>query len=153
MLISDLADQLSELIYDAQHEHCEDECTGGGRLWYRRVADRLTDPVGPLAEIANEREMQDAKWGEQNHPDGTGHAIDEHTAVYARQTCQDAFKDGRGTWRHILDEETAEAYAEKDPAKLRTELMQVAAVAVAWIEAIDRRSLDARPNVEGGAVP
>lgn len=29
--------------------------------------------------------------------------------------------------------------AEKDPVNLRAELIQVAAVAVAWVEAIDRR--------------
>ena len=33
-----------------------------------------------------------------------------------------------------------EAFAESDPDKLRTELIQVAAVAVAWIESIDRNS-------------
>jgi hypothetical protein len=43
-------------------------------------------------------------------------------------------------WVDILEEEVAEAAAESDPAKLRAELVQVAAVAVAWIEAIDRRA-------------
>lgn len=43
-------------------------------------------------------------------------------------------------WRHILDEEVAEALAETDPERLRAELVQVAAVAVQWIEALDRRA-------------
>ena len=36
---------------------------------------------------------------------------------------------------------TTKALAEVEPAKLREELIQVAAVAVAWIEAIDRREV------------
>lgn len=49
------------------------------------------------------------------------------------------FKAGRGTWRDILAEEFNEALAESDPDRLRAELVQVAAVAVNWVEAIDRR--------------
>ena len=45
---------------------------------------------------------------------------------------------GQCTWLHILREEVFEAFAEDDPAKLRAELIQVAAVAVQWVEAIDR---------------
>lgn len=40
----------------------------------------------------------------------------------------------------MLLEEVAEAFAESDDARLRAELVQVAAVAQAWIESIDRRS-------------
>jgi hypothetical protein len=103
-----------------------------------------------LAAVAAERARQDAQWGEQNHPDGTGartaswgalvHA--ETAATDARLRCQRAAKVGDLTWRHILNEEVAEAFAEGDPAKLRAELVQVAAVAAAWIEAIDRRAAD-----------
>lgn len=72
-------------------------------------------------------------------------------AACARRDCASAFRVGKGTWRHILQEEVAEAFAELDPAPLREELIQVAAVAVAWIEAIDRRG-----DIEltaGGEVP
>jgi len=50
------------------------------------------------------------------------------------------------TWEMILLEEVWEALAETDPVKLRAELIQVAAVAVAWVEDIDSRheALDAR---------
>lgn len=92
-----------------------------------------------LAEIARERSAQDAKWGEQNHPDGTGYPGMKADAELARKECQRQFAEGTGTWLDILSEEVAEAYAERDPAKLRAELLQIAAVAVAWIEAIDRR--------------
>jgi hypothetical protein len=91
-------------------------------------------------EVRAERERQDAKWGEQNHPDGTSdNPMNREIAAISKQDCDEAFADDRGTWSHILDEEVAEAFAESDPQKLRTELLQVAAVAVAWVEAIDRR--------------
>ncbi|MEV5953753.1 hypothetical protein AB0M11_08240 [Streptomyces sp. NPDC051987] len=97
-----------------------------------------TDRV--LSEVLAERIRQDQKWGEQNHNDGTGNKSQQHDADRARRWCQDAFGSGYGTWSMILAEEVAEANAERDPAKLRAELIQVAAVAVAWIEAIDRRA-------------
>lgn len=96
--------------------------------------------VDVLNAIGRERNAQDAKWGEQNHPDGTGQGWHSQAASAARKACDLAFRSGRGTWRHILLEEYAEAMAESDPAKLREELIQVAAVAAAWVEAIDRRS-------------
>lgn len=105
----------------------------------------LTPTSVVLAEIADERDRQDAKWGPQDHRDGTaknGH-IDSEMAAMARRICQGAAEFGGATWRMILDEEVREAFAENDPAKLRAELVQVAAVAVAWIEAIDRRQVDA----------
>lgn len=95
-----------------------------------------------LDEVAAERLAQDAKWGEQNHPDGTGA---EHVPLSAvirdqvRTRCDAEHRAGRGTWEMILAEEFWEAVAEVDPAKLRAELIQVAAVTVAWVEAIDRR--------------
>lgn len=97
-----------------------------------------TDRV--LSEVLAERARQDAKWGEQNHPDGTGHYPETINADVARMARQGAAEGGYLDWLHILREETAEAFAESAPAKLRTELVQVAAVAVAWIEAIDRRA-------------
>lgn len=108
-----------------------------------------------LSEIAAERARQDEKWGEQNHPDGTkgylgwiGRAFADHAPrdadrmlyrEWARFRCEEMHKAGNGTWEHILTEEWAEAVATEDPAELRAELVQVAAVAVAWIQAIDRR--------------
>jgi hypothetical protein len=89
-------------------------------------------------EIVRERIAQDAKWGEQNHPDGTN-LKNDGWREHARSQCQKAAAEGRVTWAHILQEEFVEALAEVEPDKLRTELVQVAAVAQAWIEAIDRR--------------
>lgn len=94
-----------------------------------------------LTAIAAERKAQIARWGVQNHPDGTGMHFLKGTADRERRACDAAFENGRGTWRHIFAEEVAEAFAERDLVKLRGELVQAAAVAVAWIEAIDRRSM------------
>lgn len=96
-----------------------------------------------LSEIGLERSAQDAKWGEQNHPDGTGAPWDEKLAKSCRIACEKAAEEGRLTWRHILMEEMAEAFAETNHVALRKELVQVAAVAAAWVEAIDRGTDDA----------
>ena len=81
---------------------------------------------GVLSEVGGEREQQFDKWGHQD--------------------CSDA------GWAAILGEEFGEACKEvndfnlkaiNDPTagpRLRAELIQVAAVAVAWVEAYDRRS-------------
>lgn len=94
-----------------------------------------------FAEINVEQVRQDAKWGEQNHPDGTGGPGACRMADIARDLCDEQHRAGAGTWRHILNEEVAEAFAEESQENLRRELVQVAAVAVAWIEAIDRRAV------------
>lgn len=44
---------------------------------------------------------------------------------------------------HRMCDEFYEAMAERDPAKLRAELLQVSAVAAAWVESIDRRAAEA----------
>lgn len=120
--------------------------------------------IAVLVEVRMERHRQDAKWGEQNHPDGTGAMcmrdgrptadptileVRRERAQLERQACDEAALAGRLTWRHILREEVAEACAEDDPAKLRAELVQVAAVAVKWIEAIDRRQARDSSRKEG----
>jgi hypothetical protein len=122
----------------------------------------MTTTIDVLAEVRVERARQDAKWGEQNHPDGTGDwdayrgawsegtlkEIRQGKAREAKDYCDRAAKERRLTYRHILDEEVREAFAEDDKAKLRAELLQVAAVAVAWIEKLDREAsqgADTRP--------
>lgn len=109
-----------------------------------------TDAV--LADVAAERLRQDQKWGQQNHPNGTGPSqriicseiaggpTNAELAVAARDRTDRMHRKGRGTYEQILTEEVCEAYAEVDPARLRRELIQVAAVAVAWVEKIDREA-------------
>lgn len=95
----------------------------------RQIADLLKPPAIPLRfgiyeQIDDERDRQDAKWGGIPGRDRR----DDHT--YAA----------------VLGEEFGEcckAWLERDVAALREELIQVAAVAVAWVEEIDN----------GGAIP
>lgn len=68
--------------------------------------------------IGQEREKQNAKFPKSNLP---------------------YWKDDDGIKLAVLTEEVGEvarAYLEHDPAQLRAELIQVAAVAVAWLEAL-----------------
>lgn len=104
--------------------------------------------AGVLAEVAAERARQDAKWGEQNHPDGTGRNVPWSVGVgrmsdlaeRAKAVTDTGLRHGTVTWQDITLEEVLEAFAESDPARLRTELIQLAAVATQWAEAIDRRA-------------
>jgi len=98
----------------------------------------FTKTAKVLDEVAVERLNQNAKWGEQNHPDGTGWLCGPDPGL-AKKRYEDAKAARTLTWLEILDEEFAEALAEKDQGRLREELIQVAAVAVAWVECIDRR--------------
>lgn len=88
-----------------------------------------TNPYDPALEVLRdvhlERHQQDEKWGEQNHEDSY--------------------------WLGILMEEVGESATDvientldSHTARLREELVQVAAVAVAWIECIDRRNTRAK---------
>jgi NTP pyrophosphatase (non-canonical NTP hydrolase) len=79
-----------------------------------------------LLDIADERERQDSKWGGIPGIERR----DDHT--YAA----------------VLGEEFGEAcqaWLQRDPAALREELVQVAAVAVAWIEELDNGGNATRP--------
>ncbi|MCK2219089.1 hypothetical protein MF672_035630 [Actinomadura sp. ATCC 31491] len=92
-----------------------------------------------LADVAAERAAQDARFGMQELPDGTGGDGVAVRRDSARDETDAAAREGGLTWRHILAEEVLEAFAETDPARLRAELVQVAAVAVKWAQALDRR--------------
>ncbi|MEV0822112.1 hypothetical protein ACWDA3_01965 [Nonomuraea rubra] len=92
-----------------------------------------------LAEVAAERAAQDARFGMQLLPDGTGGEGTVAASDLARDATDSAARGGALTWRHILAEEVMEAFAEADPDRLRAELIQVAAVAVKWTQALDRR--------------
>ena len=92
-----------------------------------------------LLEISVERDNQLEKWGEQHHPDGTSWDWKRPRDQY-RELCDEAASIGMVTWRHIALEELYEALSEMNPARLRAELVQTAAVMVAWIEDIDSRT-------------
>lgn len=108
----------------------------------------LQDTNDILDEIYYERKRQGAKWGEQNHPDYSddlyGRAVLLADADTAKYLCDDGFKYGHGSYAHILLEEFQEALAEaqvNDKEKLYVELIQTAAVAVAWAEKLRREGV------------
>lgn len=110
------------------------------------VATRARVTSAVLGEVAAERGRQDAQWGEQNYPNGTGPArrlfgkrADEWRDEVQKRVDTLASR-GELTYGAVLLEEVCEAYAEDDPAKVRAELIQVAAVAVAMVEKIDREA-------------
>jgi hypothetical protein len=106
--------------YDAsrQWETCY-RCNSDGTTVTGSVTPTQSPTQAVLVEVAMERRAQDARWGEQNHEDPV--------------------------WALILGEEFGEAcqaalqHSSTDPTDLRAELIQVAAVAVAWVESMDRR--------------
>lgn len=84
------------------------------------------------------------KHGPKGHlPDSTDNPAARQTwETIARNSCDRAFREGRLTHSHILDEEVAEALtaaAKGDVKELRKELIQVAAMCAQWIEALDTR--------------
>ncbi|ABS03238.1 hypothetical protein [Kineococcus radiotolerans] len=107
--------------------------------------DYAAQPPTVLDQVQAELARQDAKWNEQNHPDGTGGATYRSLSNVFRQHCDLATAQGQLTWTDILREEVHEAFAEDDPQLLRAELIQVAAVAVQWIGALDRRTQRVAP--------
>ena len=97
-----------------------------------------------LREVEHERDRQDAKWGQQDH-------LSVHPLAWydiasegdAKNSCEAATKAKQLSWADIAIEELSEAiFAEDDDAR-REELVQLAAVAVAWIACIDRRNASA----------
>lgn len=98
----------------------------------------MNQAVKIFYEMSDETARQYEKWGDQRHPDGTGLHY-PFRAAQAKIDCEAARALGELTWRDILIEEVYEALAETDPAKLRAELVQVAAVCATWIYDIDRR--------------
>lgn len=116
-------------------------------------------------QILAEVDRSTQKHGDQAHlPLGTGDdtplmhgttlakphaavAVTMGTLAYtARQVTDRAADAGSVTWSDILLEEVAEAFAEVDPRAVRAELVQVAAVVVKFIEAIDLAAEKGKSN-------
>lgn len=92
------------------------------------------------AEIAAERRRQVTRWGRQDHPSVGPAGTEPFVPVVERWRAVNDARMGSAahSWDAILLEEVFEALVESDPVRRRAELVQVAAVAVAEIEAIDR---------------
>ena len=77
------------------------------------ITDPLPSTLIVADEVIEERIRQDAKWGQQDHPNGTGGNAFYNQALMAKFFCEDAAKNGTLTWQHILTEEFYEALTGK----------------------------------------
>lgn len=120
------------------------------------VADAVAAQLTAVADVLTERDRQEFKWGEQNHPiveeqhvaapmvaicAARRHSVP--TADSARALCDGLARQRRVTYADILVEEVAEAIEASaihgDASdESRAEWVQVAAVALAIVERIDR---------------
>ena len=116
-------------------------------------APSLLQDVAILAEVAEERQRQFKQWGQQDHPDHDPCFADATATDYrvlssdtARLACQFALRAGRVAWAWILLEEFAEVLDARTEDERRAELVQLAALAVQQIGAIDRRKAAQAPQ-------
>lgn len=102
---------------------------------------RIVLELGPaLSDVVSERAAQDLKWGEQSHDHPTWLAIlTEEVGEASEEVLNLRFPDA--------SKRPGEPY--ETLAALRDELVQVAAVAVAWVENIDRGDPDVRSHRKG----
>lgn len=133
-----------------------------------------TERFGGIAhEVVAEAIRSIDKHGEQGHlPMGTGPntrpleiyddlemldgdmyawALAKHATIDTKAHSANECGDNTCTWWLILREEVFEAAAEDDPAKLRAELVQVAAVALKMIDALDHRPSVQEPEHTNGS--
>lgn len=90
--------------------------------------------------IDAERRRQDELWEQQNHPDSVQHRAVMLSHLTAMRKLNDHnARVGKTNWLAILGEEIAEAVTAETEGERRQELIECAAVVVAWIEAVDRR--------------
>jgi len=73
---------------------------------------RIIARAAILTRIEAECTRQEAKWGVQNHPDGTDSAEWRVACRRAKRHCDKAAEEKKLTWKHILEEEVCEAFAE-----------------------------------------
>ena len=100
------------------------------------MIDELMTTLHAIRCVTDERERQIQKWGVQDHPIADWFLIlGEEVGEAQREACE-----------HVFRLRFPEHYPD-DPERLqrlRTELVQVAAVAVAIVESLDRNELKQR---------
>ena len=89
--------------------------------------------------VAKERLRQDVLWGEQSHEDGYWYAIlGEEFGEIGKALCNNYYRFNNPTDQDLVKE--------KD---LEEEIIQTAAVCIAWLEAVERR----KTENDGSATP
>jgi hypothetical protein len=119
------------------------------------MSDWEADTRHVLGDVLNERRRQVARYGfNEDLYDGSGpdtcwllpivpHNAEETESLFRYDYEDFEAETGRPTWVHLIREEVAEAFKEDEAEKLETELLQVAALCVSWIEQLRKRG--ARP--------
>lgn len=92
-----------------------------------------------LTAVLEERFFQMETHGIQTYPDGTDPEF-AAIALLLEEATKHAEHTGSLTWRTVFTEYVYAALGQTDPHRLRSELVQVAAVVIAWIEDVDRRT-------------
>lgn len=115
-MTKDAADQLGEVLFDLAHETCDKGCAGAGAPWYRTVAQRLTDPYGPLAAIAIEQQIARDETG---NPDG-------------KETLDNT------AWLGLLHQHYQHVLKGGDNDQMRQRLISTAALIVEWLHDLAR---------------
>ncbi len=96
-------------------------------------ANELTATLHAIVDVTDERGRQLQKWGVQDHPIADWFLIlGEEVGEAQREACEHVFV-GRFPDHYPNDPERLK--------RLRAELVQVAAVAVAMVESLDRNEL------------
>lgn len=102
-----------------------------------------------LKDIQEERARQLTKWGIQHRPQLITVPLKDYhhrkaEELLAKALCDFAERQGvqpghtgGASWEHIINEELAEACLAQSKDERRAELVQCAAVIVAWIEDLD----------------
>lgn len=90
--------------------------------------------IDALVEVERSTE----KHGDQRHrPIGTEPTVFAPLRDNAQMVVDSGLADGSATWTQIISEEMFEAFAEAEPEAVRAELVQVLAVVIKAIDAID----------------
>lgn len=146
-------------------DHIALECThSNGRCLSHgsrvsKATGRCTTAV-VLQAVSAERVHQYARYGSNSRLlDGTGpdvhwipaypHGAKDIEAVF-RDDYDGHGGDGGASWMRLVREEIAEAFQETDPARLEEELIQVAALAVSWVEKLRERKHAPVQKTEAG---
>lgn len=113
----------------------------------------ITDRV--LSEVLAERLRQDIRWGQQDHPmhdatDPDGVTLLGRSYAGLERACKDRFRDVPPSWAVILLEEVFEVMTARTFKDTRAELVQVAAVAVAAVESMDRNRVSLTKPIAWG---
>lgn len=130
-----------------------DPTSGPNTTWVRYPGSVSMDTDSPLYTVYLETLRQDAKWGVQDHPYDTPDGYWASRGAHFEASARRSLKEDGPSWAAILMEEVGEAFQAESPEALEAELVQVAAVAIQWVAAIQRRNAPKEAPMPTPATP